>query len=63
MSGVISWVGTWITMILLLVILSKTRWGKTLVYWLLWLAVILLLVSHADEISNFFDAQALQLNG
>ena len=50
-------------MIVLLVALSKTTWGNPLVYWLLWLAVLLLLVTHADEISASFNATALQLNG
>lgn len=63
MTGVVSWISTWTIMILLLVVLSKTSWGKSIVYYVLWLAVILLLVTHADEIKGMVNMQALQLNG
>ena len=63
MTGVVSWVGTWLVMILLLSILAKTNAGKAVLYYLLWLAVVLLLVTHADELASFFNPEALQLNG
>jgi hypothetical protein len=63
MNGVVSWFGTWLVMIVFLIILSKTGWGRTFVYYLLWLAVALLLVTHADELTGFFNLSALQLNG
>jgi hypothetical protein len=59
----ITWITTWVVMILLLVMISSTGWGKSIVYYLLWLAVILLLVSHADELSSLINLEALQLNG
>lgn len=63
MTGVLSWLLTWTMMIVLLTVLSKTSWGRPLVYWFLWLAVLLLVVTHADEISSAFNPGALQLNG
>ncbi len=63
MSGVVSWVSTWLIMIFLLVILAKTGPGKTIVYYFLWLAIVLLVVSHADEISQAINVKAFQLNG
>jgi hypothetical protein len=59
----ITWITTWVVMIMLLVMISSTGWGKSIVYYLLWLAVILLLVSHADELSSLINLEALQLNG
>jgi hypothetical protein len=50
-------------MIGLLAILAKTEWGKSIVYYLLWLAVAVLLVTHADELTSMFNSKALQLNG
>ena len=63
MNGVVSWVGTWLVMILLLVFLAKTSWGRPIVYGLIWLAVLLLIVSHADELTSFLNINALKLNG
>jgi hypothetical protein len=50
-------------MITLLAIIAQTGWGRSIVYWLMWLAVALLLVTHADELTSMFNVQALNLNG
>lgn len=63
MLGALSWLTTWIIMIAFLAIIAQTSWGRTIVYWLLWLAVLLLLVTHADELTSLFNIEALQLNG
>lgn len=63
MTGVISWLATWLITLLLLGVLAKSAAGRTIVYYLLWLAIVLLLVTHADEISSFYNLEALQLNG
>jgi hypothetical protein len=54
---------TWIVMIGFLVWLNRSTWGKPVLYWLLWLAFLLLLVTHADELASLVNPQALQLNG
>lgn len=63
MTGVISWVATWAIMLTALFMISQTQWGRPIVYWFLWLAVVLLVVTHADELTQLFDIKALQLNG
>lgn len=63
MSGVVRFFGTWLIVLIVLIALSKTRWGAPIVYGLLWLAVLLLVVTHAEELTSFFSLEALQLNG
>jgi hypothetical protein len=63
MTGVISWVATWAIMLVAISFLAQTQWGKPIVYWFLWLAVLLLVVSHSEELTQLFDVGALQLNG
>lgn len=63
MTGVVQWVATWLFFILLLVFLAKMPWGRPIVAGLIWLAVLLLLVSHSEEIAALVSPQALQLNG
>lgn len=63
MTGVIPWVATWAIMLTVLVSLSQTHWGRPVVYWFLWLGVLLLVVSHSEELTQLFDVGALQLNG
>ena len=63
MTGAFKWLATWIVFIALLSILARTSWGKGIVYWALWLLVLLLLVTHADELTSIIDLNALNLNG
>ena len=53
----------WLLMIVFLALLAATSWGKSVVYYTLWLAIALLLVTHVDEIKSLMPAQAFSLNG
>lgn len=48
------WFAAWILFIVLLVAIAQVRAGRTLLYYLLWLAVVLLVVSHYQEITSIF---------
>lgn len=61
--SVLQWFTSWIIMILLIIFMARTAWGKTIVYYLLWLALVLLLVLHADELSSLINPEAFNLNG
>ncbi len=52
----IQWLAAWILLLFILYGLAQTRAGHTVVYYVLWLAVAFLLVSHADEIATLFVA-------
>ena len=49
------WLLGWLLMFMLLYVLSKTRSGHTIIYWTAWLLVLLLIVSHADEINTMLS--------
>ncbi len=55
----INWFGAWLLFILLLVAFAKTKAGNTIVYYLLWLAALFLLLSHASEIAGMFSAAGI----
>ena len=63
MSGAFIWIVTWVIVIAVFVALASTRWGKTLVYYTLWMMVVILVVSHGKELSSLINVGALQLNG
>ena len=63
MTGAFVWIMTWIIAIALLILLAQSRWGKTIVYYALWLLVALLLVTHASELTSLVNINALELNG
>ena len=49
------WIAGWILLIVVLVLISKTRPGLVITYYVLWLSIILLLVTHSSDISNLFN--------
>ena len=63
MTGAFIWIVTWLIFIAVFVALSSVRWGKTIVYYALWMMVLLLVVTHGAELAALVDVSALQLNG
>jgi len=59
----IQWLSAWLLFILILIALVNTRVGNTIAYYILWLAVIFLLVSHYQEIQGFFQAGGIVPSG
>lgn len=45
----------WAVLILLVIVIAKTEIGNRLVYYSLWLIVLLLVVTHASDISNVLN--------
>ena len=49
-----TWLASWLVMLIFLVALAQTEWGKRIVYYLAWLSVFLLVVTHFGEFSSLF---------
>ena len=52
MPGVFAWFIAWAIILGVLYGLSRTRAGKTIVYYVLWLSVVFVVVSHYSAISG-----------
>ncbi len=59
----IQWIGAWLLFILLLIGIGQTRAGKTIIYYLLWLAVVFLVVTHYQEIADILAQGGITTNG
>jgi len=59
----IKWLGGWLLFIILLVGLAQTKAGKTIVYYLLWLAVVFLILTHYQEIQDIFAGAGIATSG
>lgn len=59
----IQWLGAWLLFILILVAIAQTEVGNRITYYLLWLAVVFLLVSHYQEITSIFALGGITGNG
>lgn len=55
----VNWLGAWLLFILILMGLVQTKAGNTIAYYLLWLAVLFLLVSHYKQITDIFAAAGI----
>jgi len=52
----ITWLTAWALFLLILIAIAQTPWGHTIAYYLMWLAVLFLLVSHYQQILSIFQA-------
>jgi succinate-acetate transporter protein len=63
MKDAANWLGAWFIVIVLVVAASQSGWGRTLAYYFLWLAVVLLVVTHASEFTSILQAGGFLDNG
>jgi len=63
MNGAAQWLGAWIVVIVLAIMLVQSGWGKSLVYYGLWLALAFLLVTHATELTDILTKGGIIKNG
>lgn len=49
------WSAGWILLIVILFAITRFRWGAALVYYILWLSIVLVLVTHSDVITGIFN--------
>ncbi len=63
MNGAAQWLGAWIVVIVLAIMLVQSGWGKSLVYYGLWLTLAFLLVTHATELTDILTKGGIIKNG
>lgn len=56
MSG-FAFIVKWAMLVLLLIVLAKNEIGNRLIYYFLWLSVLILLVTHASELTAAFQGK------
>jgi predicted aspartyl protease len=52
--GFIKWITAWLLLITISVALSRTTPGERLLYYAIWLSIVLILVTHYQEITDLF---------
>jgi hypothetical protein len=55
LAGFAVWVAGWALIILVIFLLSRSRAGQAIVYYVAWLSIALVLVTHADSIQTLFQ--------
>jgi hypothetical protein len=61
-TNAFNFLAAWLLFILIIVALAQTEIGKKIVYYVLWLGVVFVLVSHSDEITSIFKSAGI-VNG
>ena len=59
-GSALGWFAGWITILLLIALLARTNWGKPIVYYMTWLAVVILILTHADDLAALISGKAFQ---
>ena len=54
-GSALMWFTGWFTMIVLLVLLARTPWGKPLVYYTVILACVILILTHVDSFTGLLS--------
>lgn len=54
-GSALAWFTGWITVIVLLVLLARTSWGKPLVYYAVILASVVLILTHVDSFTSLLS--------
>lgn len=52
MQDAIKFIGGWIAIFVLVIVLIQSGWGRAITYYLLWLMVVLVLVTSGPEIAT-----------
>ncbi len=55
LAGFALWVAGWALIIVVIFLLSRTRAGQSIVYYVAWLSIVLVLVTHASAIQQIFQ--------
>ncbi len=48
----VTWLSAWIITIVGIYVMSRSEAGTTILYYTFWLAVVLVLVTHYEEVTN-----------
>ncbi len=54
-GSALAWFTGWITVIVLLVLLARSNWGKPIVYYVAILACVLLILTHVDSFTSLLS--------
>ena len=55
LAGFALWVAGWALIIVVIFLLSRSRAGQAIVYYVAWLSIALVLVTHAQAIQTIFQ--------
>lgn len=50
-----AWIVAWIAFLALMALIARTEWGRKIIYYLAWLAVTFLIVTHAKDLTKIVE--------
>ncbi len=54
-GSALAWFSGWLTVLVLLVLLAKSNWGKPIVYYAAILACVVLILTHVDSFTSLLS--------
>lgn len=60
-GSAVQWFAAWAVLLLALVLLARSTWGKPIVYYVTWLAITILVLTHSADITNLLTGGGSQV--
>ncbi len=54
----LQWFSSWIAILLIVALLARSSWGRPAVYYMLWLTIIILVLTHASDFAAIINPAA-----
>lgn len=51
----LQWFASWIAILLLVALLARSSWGKSIVYYFVWMTVLILVLTHASDLAALIN--------
>ena len=51
----LQWFSAWIAILLIVGLLARSSWGKSIVYYFVWMAVVVLVLTHASDFAAIIN--------
>ncbi len=54
-TSALQWFTSWVAILLIVGLLARTSWGRPAVYYLTWMTVLILVLTHAGEFAAIIN--------
>ena len=56
-GSAVGWFAQWLAILLIVFLLARTIWGKPIVYYFIWLAIVLLVLGHSQDFADILSGK------
>lgn len=57
-GSALGWLASWVAILGIVALLARTSWGKPIVYYTMWLAIAVLILTHSQDFTDILAGKA-----